>query len=385
MIVRYRRSGNTGSEGPWTEWTDPKHGLVEGWMSRVAMGINLFDQRIADFRNSPPHTVVSMLEQAGAPYFGAVPLNDKLADKLGLLEIYETVYRRGKALSIDGSPPRNDPGVNRQLQRFAGVLSDLYFLLANEAHSDAIDPTILIPSGNSAGGPIDIGDAHAFKGLTASLLEEELALLRGVNDSNVHEPPVFNRLRWNLTGDNLIQPLYVLNYGISEDNIGTLSEDSPEVRAELRKITDIAKKRYPQGHGDAYGHYLSALKVFYDLVRDEEFDWTVGSSITAIGSDAVEVDYFDERRFAQRRSGVRVPGSSRPNSPTDGTSGTRAPYPFVELKQLKKATTHVPSRSHGAFPTGRRASDRGHISTGWLETRWFQRAPRGTGLGNRPD
>ena len=119
-----------------------------------------------------------------------------------------------------------------------------------------------------------------LRGSPASLLEEELALLRGVNDSNVHEPPVFNRLRWNLTGDNLIQPLYVLNYGITEDNIGTLSEDSPEVRAELRKITDIAKKRYPQGHGDAYGHYLSALKVFYDLVRDEEFDWTVGSSIT---------------------------------------------------------------------------------------------------------
>ena len=303
VIVRYRRSGNAGSEVPWTEWTDPKHGFVEGWMSRVAKGINPFDQRIADFRDSPPHTVVSMLEQAGAPYFGAVPLNDKLADKLGLLEIYETVYRRGKALSIDGSPPRNDPGINRQLQRFAGVLSDLYFLLANEAHSDAIDPTILIPSGNPAGGPIDIGDAHAFKGLTASLLEEELALLRGVNDSNVHEPPVFNRLRWNLTGDNLIQPLYVLNYGISEDNIGTLGEDSPETRAELRKITDIAKKRFPQGHGDAYGHYLSALKVFYGLIRDEVFDWTVGSSVTAIGSDAVEVDYFDERRFAQAALG----------------------------------------------------------------------------------
>ena len=303
VIVRYRRSGSAGSEGPWTEWTDPKHGLVEGWMTRVADGLSPFDQQISNFRDSPPNTVVSMLEQAGPPYLGPVVLNVNRAGRLKLLETYETVYRRGKALSIDGSPARNDPGVNRQLQRFAGVLSDLYFLLANEAHSDAIDPTILIPSGNPPGGPMDIGDAHAFKGLTASLLDEELALLRGVNDSNVHEPPVFNRLHWNLTGDNLIQPIYVLNYGISEDNVGTLGEDSPEARAEPRKITDIAKKRFPQGHGDAYGHYLSALKVFYGLFRDEEFDWTVGSSVTAIGSDAVEVDYFDERRFAQAALG----------------------------------------------------------------------------------
>ena len=139
-----------------------------------------------------------------------------------------------------------------------------------------------------------------------SLLEEELALLRGVSDSGVtdtREGPAYNRLRWNISSDNLYQPLYVLSYGISEDNAGTIAEESPESRAEPQDIVDIAQKRFPQGHGDAYGHYLSALKVYYSLIRDDEFDWTVGSGATLIGAEPVGVDYFDERRFAQAAVG----------------------------------------------------------------------------------
>ena len=248
-----------------------------------------------------------MIEQAGRPYRGPVPLDQEQAEKkLGLIEVYETVFRRGKALSIDGAPARNVPSLNEQLQHFAGVLSDFYFLLGYEAHADAVDPTVQMPVTHTGPEAPDIGDAHAFKGIMPSLLEEELALLRGVSDSgvtDVREGPAYNRLRWNISGDNLYQPLYVLSYGISEDKADTIAEESPETRAEQRDIVDIAQRRFPQGHGDAYGHYLSALKVYYSLIRDDEFDWTVGSGATTIGAEAVGVDYFDERRFAQAAVG----------------------------------------------------------------------------------
>ena len=107
------------------------------------------------------------------------------------------------------------PSLNKELQRFAGVLSDFYFLLANEAYADAVDPTVLVPTSSTNGVDIDIGDAHVFKGVMSSLLEEELALLRGISDAgvtDVREGPAYNRLRWNINKGRY-QPLYVLNYG----------------------------------------------------------------------------------------------------------------------------------------------------------------------------
>ena len=306
VAVRFGRRPGDGEKVEWLSgFTEPQ--LVEGWLKRIADGIGPFDAKISHFRKSPPSTTVSMIEQAGRSYRGPVPLDQEQAEKnLGLIEIYETVFQRGKALSIDGAPARNVPSLNKQLQHFAGVLSDLYFLLANEAHRDAVDPTVVIPGTITGAEAPDIGDAHAFKGIMPSLLEEELALLRGASDSGVtdtREGPAYNRLRWNVTSDKLYQPLYVLSYGISEDKAGTIDEESPETRAEQRDIVDIAKKRFPQGHGDAYGYYLSALKVYYSLIRDDEFDWNAGSGVTLIGSEAVGVDYFDERRFAQAAVG----------------------------------------------------------------------------------
>ena len=328
VAVRIGQRAGAGQEITWlSEFTKPQ--LVEGWLKRVSKGIGPFDAVISNFRKSPPGTTVSMIEQAGIAYRGPVPLDQKKAkDRLGLIQIYETVFRRGKALSIDGAPARKVPSLNRQLQHFAGVLSDLYFLLGNEAQADAVDPTVLVPSQSRSAEGFDIGDVHAFKGVVPSLLQEELALLRGVSGAgvtDVHEGPAYNRLRWNITGDNQKQPFYVLHYGIAERNAGTLDEESPETRAEQRDIVDIAKKRFPQGHGDAYGHYLSALKVYYGLIRDDEFDWTAGSSATTIGGEAVDVDYVDERRFAQAavgraRTGLAVTGLTHRRDFSHGTA-----------------------------------------------------------------
>ena len=60
-----------------------------------------------------------------------------------------------------------------------------------------------------------------------------------------------------------------------------------------------AAKQYPQGHGDAYGHYLSMLKSFYHLVRNPYFDWYASMTEMLIGDSIVNVDYFDEEKFAE--------------------------------------------------------------------------------------
>ena len=75
-------------------------------------------------------------------------------------------------------------------------------MLGNEAYADAYNPTIGFST--SDGG--EIGDfataLFAFKGQLPTLLEEELALLRGRDDfmaPYVEANPVYNRLFWNYT------------------------------------------------------------------------------------------------------------------------------------------------------------------------------------------
>ena len=97
--VRYRHRG----EIKWGDWTEP--GFVPGWLSRVAHGVNVFDSVLQNFRNAPPRTATNIVQQAGVRYRGAVPLNLDSVQKLGVIEVYETAYRRGRALSIDNAQP----------------------------------------------------------------------------------------------------------------------------------------------------------------------------------------------------------------------------------------------------------------------------------------
>jgi uncharacterized membrane protein len=144
-------------------------------------------------------------------------------------------------------------------------------LLGNEALADALDPTI----GLDGIDPDDISDVFAFKGVPGiqDLLDEELALLRGrelpgapadwLNEAiyypsyanpDPNAPPdkttrraaVYNRLPPNGAGANAAA--YLANYGAGGNY-------------------DAAGK-FPQGHGDAYGHYLSAIKAGIELLRD---------------------------------------------------------------------------------------------------------------------
>ena len=60
-----------------------------------------------------------------------------------------------------------------------------------------------------------------------------------------------------------------------------------------------AKRLYPQGHGDAWGHYLMAIKNYYRLLRSPHFTWVPRSEAVLVGGVPVAVDFLDERKFAK--------------------------------------------------------------------------------------
>ncbi|MFT5491447.1 MAG: subtilisin-like proprotein convertase family protein [Limisphaerales bacterium] len=271
----------------WSDWTTPR--LAEGWIKRVLAGINPFNQRTSDLFNNQVNTDVSLITQAGGRWEGDVALNSDTINNYGLIEIYETVLRRGRSLSIESG--FNYGPANDALLLAAGYLNDLYMLVGNEAKADAANPTIGIGTADNTYG--DIATAlFSFKGQVPTLLEEELALLRGRDDflvPGVQEAPYYNRLPWNYTrGIDSGEAVYAVNYNIQEnpnqDPDGVINADDAELM-------------FPQGHGDAYGHYLTALKGYFSLLINSKFDWVPRVEAVNIQGKAVSVDYQDERKF----------------------------------------------------------------------------------------
>lgn len=260
--------------------------LAEGWIKRVTGAINPFEARIQDFRNNnTPATYVSMVQQAGSPYQGPVALtaDPNVVQNVGLIELYTTVMERAKDLSIDLSTPVSTPAVNNSILLAASRIADLYLLLGNEAFTDAEDPTIGFGTSSSEYGSL-APTIFCFQNQVSSLLEEELTLLRGRSEEGAY--PAYNRLLWNFTrGEG--EAAYALAYNIADQNQdGFLNE------------TD-ARIMYPQGHGDAWGHYLSAQRTYYDLLRHPYFNWQPRAETLSIQGVVVNVDYLDERKFAQ--------------------------------------------------------------------------------------
>lgn len=279
----------------WSDFLRPQ--LAEGWIKRVLAGINPFNQRVSDLFSNSVNTDASILTQAGPRWEGAVALNLNTINNFGLIEIYETVLRRGRALSIDAGI--NFGPANDALLLAAGYLHDLYMMHGDEAYVDSANPTIGIGTADNTYG--DIATAlFAFRGQAASLLEEELALLRGRDEfllPGTEIAPVYNRLVWNYTrGINSGEVIYALNYDIlDQDNDGVVG---PADAAHL----------YPQGHGDAYGHYLTALKGYYSLLIDPDFDWVPRIEAVTVLGQPVSVDYLDERKFAAAAAAVARTG-----------------------------------------------------------------------------
>ena len=282
----------------WSAWTSPQ--LAEGWIKRVLAGINPFNQRITDLFNNAVNTDASILTEAGHRWEGDVALNLDTINNYGLIEIYETILRRGRSISIESG--YNYGPANDALLLAAGYLSDLYMMIGNEAWADAANPTIGIGTANNTYG--DIATAlFAFKGQVPSLLEEELALVRGRDDfllPGVATSPVYNRLVWNYTrGIDAGEVIYAINYNIQEN---------PNQTPDGVINAEDAARMFPQGHGDAYGHYLTALKGYYSLLLNQQFDWVPRSEAVTVLGQPVSVDYQDERKFAAAAAAVARAG-----------------------------------------------------------------------------
>ncbi len=293
MSYRLKAQG-TISAGPWSDWTSAMP--VEGWIKRVLAKITPFNQRMSDLYSNSINTDVSLLTQAGTRWEGDIALNMENIKDAGLIEIYETVLNRGKGFTINSD--LDTASTNNALILAAGYLNDLYTILGNEAYADAANPTISVDDKDSV---TEVNTSRfAFEGQVASSLEEELALLRGRDDFNAQGTsgaPAYNRLWWNYTrGINSGEALYAVNYNISE-KAGSSTANGNVDAAD-------AYRMFPQGHGDAYGHYLTALKGYYKLLTHPYFTWTPSAETVTVLGVPVSVDYKDERKFAAAAANV---------------------------------------------------------------------------------
>ncbi|HOX03191.1 MAG TPA: LamG domain-containing protein [Candidatus Paceibacterota bacterium] len=290
FAARYRPVAPTGPTGAnWSEWS---YNLAPGWVKRAMTGINPFVQIFTNMVENTVDTRVSMISQAGGPYEGDVALNLNAASSSGLIATYQTIFNRAKAFGFASGT--SDDNLNQTLLFAATRLHDLYMLLGNEAYADAQDPTIAFPISLAQ----DEHGAEAtsifpFMNQVPNLLEEELALLRGRDatlEPSVETSPIYNRLIWNFTqGINGGEPAYAYNYNLR----GTPTNAVGAILAE------DAKRLYPQGHGDAWGHYLSAISPYYDLLSYPNFRWHTEPEATLLGNAPVSVDYLDEQKFAE--------------------------------------------------------------------------------------
>jgi hypothetical protein len=288
--MRYRAKDGTTAHAvtgdEWSGWCGPT--LAEGWVQRVLNSVTPFAQRCMDFSTYTADLSYSMLEQIGAPYQGDVALNNDNLNNIGLLELYRTVLNKAENMSLKLGA-KTDAGVNKQLLLAASRIAELYGILGDEAYADAKNPTI----GQMFAGSVYDADSlsssvFCFQNQLPTLIDEELALLRGRTSAvapNMKTHPYYNRLIWNFTkGITEGEIAYVNNYMIRGSD-GEITQEQ-------------AAKQYPQGHGDAYGHYLSMVKSFYHLVRNPYFDWYASMTEMLIGDSIVNVDYFDEDKFA---------------------------------------------------------------------------------------
>lgn len=267
--------------------------LVMGWVKRVLDRVNPYEARFNDFSSQDsPATYSSLVQQAGAPPRGPVALNpDKnVIENVGLIELYQTILDRAIGLSIGLDQPAQSFSIWQALTLAATRLNQLYTILGNEAYSDAQDPTIGLATERLAPA------VFAFQNQEASLLHEELSLLRGTDFSKGW--PVENRLFWNFTkGDG--EPAYAANYGIEDVNADGFIDESD------------AKILFPQGHGDAWGHYLSANKAHYALLRHPNFSWQTFAELYNLLDIVIETDFLDEVTFsrtaaAKARAGLEI-------------------------------------------------------------------------------
>ena len=298
-VMRYRAIKGAAKKtmgDTWSDWCTPT--LAEGWVQRVVNNVTPYTQRMTDLYENQAETTATMIQAAGAPYMGDVALNQDNLTSVGLIQLYQTLLNKAESMSIASGAGTgiNDADVNKQLLLATERLADMYTVLGNDAYSDALNPTIGFGSSSDTASAITsygaaTSELFCFDNQVSTLLDEELALLRGrtgENNPSVEMAPYYNRLVWNVTrGITAGEVAYMVNYGInSTDKDADVDEND-------------AAKLYPQGHGDAWGHYLSAISSYYRLLRNPYFTWPVSQMQMLVADSVVDVDYYDEERFAE--------------------------------------------------------------------------------------
>jgi hypothetical protein len=361
-----------------SDWSGPQ--LAEGWIKRLVRGLTPFDQRIENFHTTEVATYVNMIQQAGIRFENPVALNcnSEVINGLGLIEAYETAQRRAEDFSIDIGLDLE--GANQAIMLVAGKITDLYTLLANEAYGDSVDPTIGLFEGARTPGPTYTpSGVFCFQGIsqTPDLLGEELGLLRGV--SALVTPTVedgrivatrFNRLPWNFTSTDG-QVAYANNYQV------TGLTDMPACGDTGEPPCNGARDLYPQGHGDAWGHYLTAMRKYYVLLQHPVFTWVVGTEEVLVDGDPVEVGFEHERRFAKvaaakARAGVDIVNLTFRQQYTADPSQQDGYPDEVMVCDIDSAVPGLPCMSDGECGGGT------CIPRGWGVIDWGRRAGQAT-------
>ncbi len=349
FAVRYRRADGLGPTS--TNWSPWVASLAPGWIERVMTALNPYDQRFSDMAEYAPGLAQTIVEQCGPPYEGAVALEPDAVNGAGLIQIYQTVMDRALSLSLQAGI--TDPNCNDSLLFAATRLNKLYMALGNEAYADAMDPTVAIDPGT---GPAGWYDGYAaldttlfcFQNQVTSLLEEELALLRGRDDTGnppVTVSPVYNRLVWNYTyGIDGGEVAYACNYAIRGDPTNTTGDIGAA----------DAKRMFPQGHGDAWGHYLSALAPYYTLLAYTNFGWNTIPGATLVGNATVGVDYLDEESFAaaaaaKARTGADIVGLTARRDYAFGAKGLERWTPDTDTNRCWDVDGWAARAGQGAY------------------------------------
>ena len=296
FVARYRGLPQCGNTANWSLYAgqpgatplNQRAQLAEGWVKRVLKRLNPFEARVQNFAQAATNNYASMLVQLGERWEGDIALNsdpDNL-NQIGLIEAYQSVMNRAMALSVGATPPVNYGPANSAILLVTSRLVDFYTLLGNEAYADAQDPTIgITTSGNLSSLAPTIFN---FQNQVPDLLEEELVLLRGRDDKfgPVAASPVYNRFFWNFTtGDGEVA--YALSYNITDQNADGVIDEKD------------ARILFPQGHGDAWGHYLTATTFYYNLLRHPFFTWEARPEAITVAGAPITVDFLDERQFAE--------------------------------------------------------------------------------------
>jgi len=278
--------GGTGTHGAdywYSPWTDAM--LLPGWVKRIVQGMDLENFNLEAFQ-SEGDILVSALEIIGQRADDTIAFNcdPENLNELGLLDIYTNVlyYARNFSIGTGTVEGFDVEDANIALLLVASRIGQMLMMMGNEAYADALDPTI--GSSIYEGSDLEPEKYFAFHNQFSNLLDEELALLRGRPKYRATldmTAPVFNRITWNWTSD-LAKTIYTAAY--RDAGIVTIED---------------AMQKFPQGHGDAWGHYIGASKVFYSLLSNPYFTWTNRDEDVLVAGRAVKVGFRYMRQFAE--------------------------------------------------------------------------------------